>query len=644
VASSAETILFEVEVQTDDTATEQLGQVDSQVESLESSFQDLQQRSQISSQELQNATVVSAQGASRSMNELSSSVSSTANNLSFELVQGAQDASFGLAGVANQIPLISEQFTRLQSQTGSTKGALTALASSLTGPTGILAAGTLLVQFGPQLLDFMGSLGEKAASSEERISSLKEATSSVLQGFQEDIPKVEITDLGAAEQGRRALEEQITQREKAIEKAERLRELEQDVSERDLELARGRSPSDFSDPDLQARVAQAQELLRLREEYADANGEVSRFLDRQQDTLDRERGALKRINELIEERRRKGQQQPIVAGLPGFEEVEDEQEEGPEVSTVEGLQQLQAASPVEIPIDDASVELASEGLQKILDDFRRLDDLGRAGVLPREEVLKRKMRILDQALQQAIKNGNEEMAKLIQRLQEETEGALEALSAGGEAQSATNSELTQGIRLAAQLGATMKRAAKESEQEWNERLGSVLQQMGALIALANPVAGAVVGGTGTVLQAFDEGGYTGRGSKYEPAGVVHRDEFVFSKEATQGNVAALGELHRAMQKGISVGDIYAMTGVPGYAEGGFVGQVTRSASAPSSSGGGAARQEEIQRAADEAARRVGKEVAAAVSKQPNIVRVGRRGSKDIVEAGEEEMDRKNPEG
>lgn len=43
------------------------------------------------------------------------------------------------------------------------------------------------------------------------------------------------------------------------------------------------------------------------------------------------------------------------------------------------------------------------------------------------------------------------------------------------------------------------------------------------------------------------GGWTGPGAKYTPAGVVHRDEFVFSKEATHGNVAFLEGLHNAMR-------------------------------------------------------------------------------------------------
>ncbi|WP_347115945.1 phage portal protein [Leclercia sp. S52] len=53
---------------------------------------------------------------------------------------------------------------------------------------------------------------------------------------------------------------------------------------------------------------------------------------------------------------------------------------------------------------------------------------------------------------------------------------------------------------------------------------------------------------------FAGGGYTGSGGKYEPAGVVHRGEFVFTKEATSR---------------IGVGNLYSM--MRGYASGGLVG-------------------------------------------------------------------------
>lgn len=60
-------------------------------------------------------------------------------------------------------------------------------------------------------------------------------------------------------------------------------------------------------------------------------------------------------------------------------------------------------------------------------------------------------------------------------------------------------------------------------------------------------------GMSTSYAAYDEGGYTGYGGKYEPAGVVHKGEFVFTKEATQR---------------IGVSNLYGM--MRGYADGGVV--------------------------------------------------------------------------
>jgi TP901 family phage tail tape measure protein len=66
---------------------------------------------------------------------------------------------------------------------------------------------------------------------------------------------------------------------------------------------------------------------------------------------------------------------------------------------------------------------------------------------------------------------------------------------------------------------------------------------------------------------FAEGGWTGPGGKYQPAGIVHGNEFVFSSEATRGNVAMLERLHRQLR---------------GYASGGLV----QRQAAPVFSGGG----------------------------------------------------------
>lgn len=63
---------------------------------------------------------------------------------------------------------------------------------------------------------------------------------------------------------------------------------------------------------------------------------------------------------------------------------------------------------------------------------------------------------------------------------------------------------------------------------------------------------------GALFGGFAEGGYTGDGGKYQPAGIVHRGEYVVSKAATQRiGVGNLDRMHRGALRG--------------YADGGFVG-------------------------------------------------------------------------
>ncbi|HAZ3503510.1 TPA: phage tail tape measure protein, partial [Escherichia coli] len=91
-----------------------------------------------------------------------------------------------------------------------------------------------------------------------------------------------------------------------------------------------------------------------------------------------------------------------------------------------------------------------------------------------------------------------------------------------------------------------------SEQNWRSFTRSVLsmlteillkQAMAGMVGSAISAIGSTFGGgasasTGTAIQAaaanfhFATGGFTGTGGKYEPAGIVHRGEFVFTKEAT----------------------------------------------------------------------------------------------------------------
>ncbi|EOO9691465.1 phage tail tape measure protein, partial [Escherichia coli] len=101
-----------------------------------------------------------------------------------------------------------------------------------------------------------------------------------------------------------------------------------------------------------------------------------------------------------------------------------------------------------------------------------------------------------------------------------------------------------------------------SEQNWRGFTRSVLSMMteillkqamvGIVGRIGSAIGGAFGGGasasTGTAIQAaaanfhFATGGFTGTGGKYEPAGIVHRGEFVFTKEATSR--IGVGNLYR----------------------------------------------------------------------------------------------------
>ncbi|MDC7871364.1 phage tail tape measure protein [Pantoea ananatis] len=99
--------------------------------------------------------------------------------------------------------------------------------------------------------------------------------------------------------------------------------------------------------------------------------------------------------------------------------------------------------------------------------------------------------------------------------------------------------------------------------------GSALGAVGSGVAASAGSTGAM--GMSTSYQGYDSGGFTGVGGKNDPAGIVHKGEFVFTKEATQR---------------IGVSNLYDM--MRGYADGGLVTAPTERpvASGLARSGGG----------------------------------------------------------
>ncbi|MGP4727106.1 D-alanyl-D-alanine carboxypeptidase family protein [Agrobacterium deltaense] len=108
---------------------------------------------------------------------------------------------------------------------------------------------------------------------------------------------------------------------------------------------------------------------------------------------------------------------------------------------------------------------------------------------------------------------------------------------------------------------------------WEQTLQSVLQSLikvalQAALLGTGPLAslfgggggssgsgfGGILGGLFSAFFGFESGGYTGDGGKSEPAGVVHRGEYVMSKRAVERlGVQNLDRMHRGALKGFEAG-------------------------------------------------------------------------------------------
>src|SRR6185503_20254235 len=73
-------------------------------------------------------------------------------------------------------------------------------------------------------------------------------------------------------------------------------------------------------------------------------------------------------------------------------------------------------------------------------------------------------------------------------------------------------------------------------------------------------------------RTFAFGGYTGRGA--EPAGIVHKGEYVFDKETTQQIGPEKLERFASIIKATQTGSTIAKESVKGFATGGYVGDAS----------------------------------------------------------------------
>ncbi|PQJ26771.1 hypothetical protein BSZ35_19170 [Salinibacter sp. 10B] len=613
---------------------------------------------------------------------MTSSVQSSASALGFEMVQGLSDARFGVVGLANQIPLMSEQWQRLRQETGSTKGALGALISTFGNPAvGLIGAITLLLTYEKPLMSFFSNSSSEAERFKKQLDSLLDVQSRFAKG-----------------------DAQFTLLEG---QAERLRQFASGLEDAsgDFESAIGADVGigGFIDLIASGRFSDARGAIRSLSEELDTLSEEDqqRFLDFFEGlganlrTLRNPASATKQeIQELVQVF------QNNQAALSGFESnLQAVQKRLEDASTDQNARDLIVGL---LGGTEGVVEQVRGQLGQLNKDLKELVDLG---VTDQEGALEQRISFLEDALRQiqalGLDTSSKEVQELSRRLQVlrsrlrslRQEGGSDFeipirtdLQDFGRAQPApprnfipSKEELERQVSRVEPVPITVsvdEDSGSILSDSFERALttgavgalqGAVMQQFNALFgevedsfakaliqgmtrafasaifqrltqALITATGGAPTGGASSVLTSvlFSEGGYTGSGGKYEPAGVVHKGEYVMPKEAVSTlGLGTMQRIHAAATGLPSRRDLERLAGVPAYATGGMVTAMTRPAP-PVSSGAGSRQDQLIQEV------RALRRETARLAERPARAVLTRRTSHEALLEGEEYRDEIDP--
>lgn len=150
-------------------------------------------------------------------------------------------------------------------------------------------------------------------------------------------------------------------------------------------------------------------------------------------------------------------------------------------------------------------------------------------------------RAVQDQINQARRDGRELTAANIAELNREAEALAKVAQAAENMRFAYSTTSSMFVSFGQNLrnGQSAWRAFQDAGVNALGRIADKLTQMAVDNLWMNAFGGASGGGVGGVfsgigkLFGFAEGGYTGPGGKYEPAGIVHRGEYVFDAASTQ---------------------------------------------------------------------------------------------------------------
>ncbi len=206
----------------------------------------------------------------------------------------------------------------------------------------------------------------------------------------------------------------------------------------------------------------------------------------------------------------------------------------------------------------------SKGILRQYDaDNKELADINKE--LKKEISLQEKFSSTD-----TIEQAEERKKKILKLSQQQADGQI-----------STGEQLDTAMKtIALSVSGAMVSAAAAGENLWQAFVLSTLDAMNALIPLFTAlilgkqlselglpgllVAGGLIAAMTALVavarsavseNGFYQGGYTGAGSDNTVKGVVHEEEYVFSKRAVKREVSAFDELHNTLKNGVSLTEI-----------------------------------------------------------------------------------------
>lgn len=407
----------------------------------------------------------------------------TANQFATELGQASQDAAFGIQNVANQLPLLQEQFGRLQSQTGGTITALKAVGSSLLGPAGIIAGVSLLLTFKEEIIAFFQ---DSAGAAEDFKEATEEATEAIteFEGFKVAGLRIGPQDV---EPAIRALRGEIT----AIETQRR--------------ILRERIRENF---DLQAEAEGV--LADEQQRRLDALRDEVQALD------ERETQFETFIEQLEEQRETMQRQQDLREVIRGetdlqLETTEDLTEETGRAAD-EAERYVSALSGPDIFQVSKNLEQVRQFMARQRRGTPARQDLGPRFGLPSQRQLQQQMftgQMVGGGIGQARAGGQAirgalEAAQDLDLIFDPFEEGQEIAEEFGET---TEQQIGRIISASAQMGQALAQAFGEGEVSAQRMISSVLSGIGSILAATgNPIAGGALSGVGGIISGLQHGG------------------------------------------------------------------------------------------------------------------------------------------